>query len=164
MGIGLRAWFLIDNGIDMTALRLLVSNHYHQIYAVSGNLSYRHVFRVRSDMKREYLPVETLPAWAKLNGISLAGVAFGRLQAEDGTDKGCAIVATEEKINESESNPEILLKMPSDLVLSLETVHNYAKADGYLREVLEAAGDFGRVCFHIPSLKNEIVLHSSPLN
>ncbi|KAI9931909.1 hypothetical protein ASPWEDRAFT_27807 [Aspergillus wentii DTO 134E9] len=95
-------------------------------------------------MKREYLPVETLPAWAKLNGISLAGVAFGRLQAEDGTDKGCAIVATEAKINESESNPEILLKMPSDLVLSLETVHNYAKADGYLREVLEAAGDFGR--------------------
>ena len=101
-------------------------------------------------MRPEYLPIETLPAWARLNGVSPFGVAFRRLQADNGTDKGCAVVATKDKSNgdpESDSaHPEILLSVPSDMVLSLESVHNYAKSDRYLREVLEAVGDFGRVC------------------
>jgi hypothetical protein len=99
------------------------------------------------NMKREYLPIETLPAWQCLNGIVAKGVAFQKLgSSEYGTDKGSAIVATEAKSSdENDTTPEILLQIPSDLVLSLEAVHNYAKSDRYLRDVLEAIGDFGRV-------------------
>lgn len=102
-------------------------------------------------MRRESLPVEALPAWARLNGVALSGVTFRQLQAEDRTDKGYAIVATEEKgtvqgpSEGEDSQPEVLLQIPSDLILSLEAVDNYAKADRYLREVLEAVGDLGRV-------------------
>ncbi|KAE8373269.1 hypothetical protein BDV26DRAFT_71365 [Aspergillus bertholletiae] len=99
-------------------------------------------------MKREYLPVETLPAWTKLNGISVDGVTFCKLRTEDGIDKGCAIVATEEKCSEGsetgEADAEPLLRVPSDLILSLRLVEAHAKSDRYLREVLDAVGDFGR--------------------
>ncbi|RMJ22002.1 SET domain-containing protein [Aspergillus sp. HF37] len=97
-------------------------------------------------MRQQDLPIDTLPAWARLNGVSLSGVAFRRLQADDGTDKGCAVVATEDKDGhlESHSQPEALISVPFDMVLTLESVSNYAKSDRYLREVLEAVGDFGR--------------------
>lgn len=102
-------------------------------------------------MRPEYLAIAALPAWAKLNGVTLTGVEFRRFHADDddGTDKGCAVVATEERHNgdlESEdSHPETLVNVPSEMVLSLESVGNYAKSDRYLREVLEAVGGFGRV-------------------
>lgn len=102
-------------------------------------------------MKHEFLPVEALPAWARLNGVALSGVTFRQLQAEDGTDKGCAIVAAEEEgtgqvpSEGEDSKPEVLLQIPSDLILSLEAVDNYAKADRYLGEVLEAVGNLRRV-------------------
>lgn len=100
-------------------------------------------------MRRESIPIEAIPAWARLNGVSLSGVAFRRLQSEDGTDKGNAVVATEQRCNGDpvgeDSHPEILIGVPSDLVLSLESVGTYAKSDRYLRGVLEAVGDFGRV-------------------
>jgi hypothetical protein len=48
-------------------------------------------------------------------------------------------------MSDDETEAPILLGIPSDLILSLETVHNYAKSDRYLREVLEAVGHFGRV-------------------
>ncbi|KAL1885435.1 hypothetical protein Plec18167_000929 [Paecilomyces lecythidis] len=99
-------------------------------------------------MKREYLPIEALPAWARLNGISFNGIAFERFRSEDGTDKGSGVVATEEKYNgdpeSEESKPEFLITVPSDMVLSLGLVQNYAKSDRYLREVLEAVGDYGK--------------------
>lgn len=98
-------------------------------------------------MRQQDLPIDTLPAWARLNGVSLSGVVFRRLQADDGTDKGCAVVATEARGDgDDHSHPEVLISVPSDMVLSLESVSNYAKSDRYLREVLEAVGDFGRVC------------------
>lgn len=99
-------------------------------------------------MRRDYLPIETLPSWAKLNSVSADGVAFRKLYADDGTDKGSAIVATEQKGNglDTDEAEATLLKVPSELVLSLELVHQHAKTDHYLREVLEAVGDFGRVC------------------
>ncbi|KAJ5351323.1 hypothetical protein N7452_000297 [Penicillium brevicompactum] len=97
-------------------------------------------------MKREYLPLRTLPAWQRLNGVVLSGIEFQQLGSdENGADKGSGIVATESKFSsESDTNPEILLQIPSDLIISLETVQNHAKSDPYLRDVLEAIGDFGR--------------------
>ncbi|KAJ5578337.1 uncharacterized protein N7459_007301 [Penicillium hispanicum] len=97
-------------------------------------------------MKREYLPLESLPAWLRLNGISSNGVAFQRFgSADNATDKGSAIVATQDKCSkESDALPEVLLQIPSDLLLSLDTVLDYSKSDQNLREVLEAVGEFGR--------------------
>ena len=96
-------------------------------------------------MRREYLSVDALPAWAKLNDVSLSGVTFRRVQTDDG-DKGCAVVATEKRPETNIPSPEVLINIPPDLILSLESVGNYAKSDRYLREVLEAVGEFGRVC------------------
>lgn len=99
-------------------------------------------------MKRDYLSLNSLPAWAKFNGIALQGAAFQSPGSTElsGVDKGNAIVATVNKANNaptSESNP--LLQIPSDLVLSLDAVYNHSKSDPDLRVVLEAMEDFGRV-------------------
>ncbi|KAL2821266.1 hypothetical protein BDW59DRAFT_150303 [Aspergillus cavernicola] len=97
-------------------------------------------------MKRESLFIEALTPFARLYGVSLHGVAFGKLCAEDGTDKGGAIIATENKKSENDTSSEedILLKVPSDLILSLEIIQDHAKYDRHLREVIEAVGDFGK--------------------
>lgn len=99
-------------------------------------------------MKRDYLPLSSLPAWLRLNGVVANGIAFQQLgSSESGTDKGNAIVATSETTsNERDVQPQVLLDVPSDLVLSLDTVHDYSKSDRELREVLEAVDEFGRVC------------------
>ncbi|KAJ5161664.1 hypothetical protein N7492_007056 [Penicillium capsulatum] len=93
-------------------------------------------------MKREYLPLESLPAWLKLNGIVTNGISFGKIGSVDkDTDKGNAIVATRDLASvDSDASPAILLQVPPDLVLSLDAVHDYAKSDQSLREVLEAVG------------------------
>lgn len=98
-------------------------------------------------MKREFLPIETLPSWAVLNDVSADGVAFRRLRSlEDGTDKGSAIVATRDRRDDGSGlSPQVLLTIPLDMVLSLQSVENHAKSDGSLREVLDAVGDYGRV-------------------
>lgn len=102
------------------------------------------IFAIIAVMKREYVSIESLPAWARLNGVSVSSIAFRRLQS-DGTDKGSAIVA---EGKQDSSSKDVLLQIPSDLILSLEAVDTYAKSDRYLREVLEAVGGFGKVlCF-----------------
>lgn len=95
-------------------------------------------------MKRAYLPIDALPAWARLNGVSMSGVAFRRLREEDATNKGAALVATENK-GEKDLGPDVLLQIPSDLILSLDCVETCAKSDPYLRDILEAVGGFGKV-------------------
>lgn len=98
-------------------------------------------------MKRESLPIEALIPFARLYNIPLRGVTFRKLRAEDGTDKGGAVVATEDKPFESNesSDHNVLVKVPSDLILSLEMVQERCKYDQHLREVLEAVGDFAKV-------------------
>lgn len=109
-------------------------------------------------MKRQYLPIETLPAWAKLNGVIFNGVEVKHLYAEDGSDKGSGVVVTSEKLildgegtGDAECDdarqPGVLINVPHDLVLSLELVDTCAKSDRYLKEVLDAAGEYGRVNF-----------------
>ncbi|KAJ5901896.1 hypothetical protein N7495_002424 [Penicillium taxi] len=93
---------------------------------------------------RQYLPLDSLPSWLRLNGIVGHGISFQKLDGDSNTDKGNAIVATEDLSNDEDSHVKVLLEVPSDLILSLEAVHTYAKADRDLREVLEAASEFGR--------------------
>lgn len=97
-------------------------------------------------MKRQLLPIEALPAWIKLNGISFRDVEVKRMVTDDGIDKGAAVLTTcAKESKEGSSEPEILMAVPRDLVLSLDLVHTCAKSDRYLREVLEAMGEFGKV-------------------
>lgn len=101
-------------------------------------------------MQRDYLPLNSFLAWLRLNGIATNGVAVQRLgSAESETDKGNAILATADNSNNDPDDQQVLLQIPRDLVLSLESVHDYSKSDRDLREVLEAVGDFGRVCIII---------------
>ncbi|CAG8908157.1 unnamed protein product [Penicillium egyptiacum] len=97
-------------------------------------------------MKREYIPIESLPAWQRLNGIVVQGIAVHKFGSDQhGADKGSALIATEAQMSsENDAKPNILLQVPSELVLSLETVQDHAKTDKYLRNVLETIGDFGR--------------------
>lgn len=102
-------------------------------------------------MKRQYLPIEALPAWAKLNSVTFHGVEIKRLPYGEGTDKGSAVLAIgpgeiqESILDEPDLEPEVLIKVPPDLILSLLRVEIHAKSDKCLREALEAVGDFGKV-------------------
>lgn len=97
-------------------------------------------------MKRQLLPIEALPAWTKLNGVRFNGVEVKQLVTDDGIDKGASVVTTcVKEAKEDSPEPEIMMVVPPDLVLSLDMVHTCAKSDRYLREVLEAVGDFGTV-------------------
>lgn len=107
-------------------------------------------------MKRQYLPIEAMPAWARFNGIKFDGVAIERFSStnedSDGTDKGAAVVTKGEKFNgdpanDNNSSPEVLISVPPDMVLSPSLVESYSKSDRSLKEVLEAVGDYGKVCF-----------------
>ncbi|KAK2758139.1 hypothetical protein FQN53_008319, partial [Emmonsiellopsis sp. PD_33] len=100
-------------------------------------------------MRRELLPIEALPAWARLNRVQFHDVAVQRPRTEDGTDKGSAVIATakrsaKEYSPEAEASPEILMTIPPDLVLSLEAVETCAKSDRHLKGVLDAVGEYAR--------------------
>ncbi|KAI9830133.1 MAG: hypothetical protein M1819_005810 [Sarea resinae] len=82
------------------------------------------------------LPITTLKLWAALNGISFNGV-----EVEPLPNKGLAVVAKQELPDDSDTP---LMIIPQDMVLSVEGVQRFAKADKYLREVLDATGEYGR--------------------
>lgn len=92
-------------------------------------------------MHRETLPINQLAVWTRLNNVELNGVKVTALQ----NSKGSGLVTTAER---SKDNPW-LMRIPNDLVLSLENVWLYAKSDKHLLQVLEATGDYSRV----PGLK-----------
>ena len=88
-------------------------------------------------MDRNLLPISAFPAWAKLNNIELNGVVVSTLQGS----KGSGVVATQDL---SEDNA-ILMTVPQELLLSIDSVWTIAKSDRHLRAVLEAVGDYARV-------------------
>ena len=65
-------------------------------------------------------------------------------------NRGSGLVTTVER---SADNP-LLMTVPSEVVLSLENVWIYAKSDRYLRQVLEATGDYSRVSSPKASMKD----------
>ena len=103
-------------------------------------------------MKRQYLPVDALQAWARLNSVTFHGVEIKQppYDGED-IDKGSAVLAIgspnsqEPILDEPGLEPEILMKVPPDLILSQERVETHAKSDKHLKDVLDAVGDFGKV-------------------
>lgn len=95
-------------------------------------------------MRRRCLPIEQLEAWAQLNGVVFNNVRVERVGAPNGQHKGSGVFATED-LETTHGQEGVLLSVPQDLVLSKDLVHDYAKSDVHLRDVLEATGEFGRV-------------------
>jgi hypothetical protein len=86
------------------------------------------------------LPIDTLPAWSKLNNVVCDGVKVGPLPGQE--ERGSTLIAERPLTGSQES---ALVVVPSDLVLSLAHVSEHAKLDQDFREILSALGDFGRV-------------------
>lgn len=78
------------------------------------------------------------------------GVNFGPCDVVHIEGKGAALVSSETLANDC-ADEKLLLSVPRDLVLSKENVLLQAKSDRHLRQVLEAAGDWGMVCPSCPS-------------
>ena len=95
-------------------------------------------------MRRHYLPIEQLRAWATLNDVKFNGTHVERITNPDGQHEGAGLFAARD-FEASHDFETILLSVPHELVLSVDLVHGYAKSDGHLRDVLEAVGEFGRV-------------------
>lgn len=85
------------------------------------------------------LPSEAFLPWAMLNDVHFTRTVPGVV-----TGRGGALLAKERLDAASDASP-VLLRVPRDLILSLERVQEHAKVDKDLREVLESLGDFGRV-------------------
>ena len=89
-------------------------------------------------MLRQYSGIEGLPALVALNGLVFSeGIKIGTLPG----NKGSGVVTDTDR----DETDALLIKVPPELVLSLENVWIYAKADKHLREVLEAVGAYSRV-------------------
>ena len=87
-------------------------------------------------MHRESVPVESLSIWMQLNSVKLNSIKFKTLPGV-----GISVVATQKLSGED----NVLMMVPQELVLSLENVWVYAKADLHLLQLLEAVGDYARV-------------------
>lgn len=85
-------------------------------------------------------PVETLPTWAEFNGAKSNGIRIGPMPGLE--QRGSTVIATR---NLSGGKEDPLIVVPKDLIISKANVELYAKSDQHLKQVLEAAGDFGRV-------------------
>ena len=88
-------------------------------------------------MHRVLWSIDTLSSWSALNDVEMNGVAVSVLQA----DRGCGIVA----LRDTSAQDPILMTVPRELVLSLETIWEFAKSDHHLSSILNAVGEFGKV-------------------
>jgi len=84
-----------------------------------------------------HLPISALQPWAEFNGVTFTGIKF-----EQVAQAGAGIVADRD-LQGGDEGP--LMRIPRDLVLSLERVKQQALADFRLGEVLKALGDFAEV-------------------
>ena len=88
-------------------------------------------------MHRETLPIGNLATWARLNNVEFNGVKVSSVP----DSRGSRVLATTNCLQED----AVLMRIPQELILSLENLWIYAKSDRHLAQVLEAAGDFTRV-------------------
>ncbi|KAK4236276.1 hypothetical protein C8A03DRAFT_35843 [Achaetomium macrosporum] len=82
------------------------------------------------------LPIEDLPAWAHLNGVS-----FNKIKVTSTEGKGYGVVS-ETDLSTVDTSPDTpaLLTVPHDLVLNAAAVDEYAKEDKNFRQLLDAVG------------------------
>ena len=96
--------------------------------------------------RRRPLSIIAFPHWSRLYNVALNNVTVKTTNS----GRGSGIFATQDKPTES----PILIRVPKHLVLSVETIWEYAKSDEDLHEILTAVGDFGKVamCYLVGSV------------
>jgi hypothetical protein len=92
-------------------------------------------------MGRVTLPLSQLPSWAIINGVQFRGVGVRSVES-----KGSGLVATK---NFDLATDETVLAIPRDLILSHESVRSAANSDKWLKEVLDAVGDFAMASYDL---------------
>ena len=90
-------------------------------------------------MSPDQLSIEALPGWAHLNGVGFLNVKLDNVEG-----KGIGLVASQTLSlaadDEGAKDDAPLLKVPRDLVLSAESVAEFAKVDQHFKQLLEAVG------------------------
>ncbi|KAL2142234.1 hypothetical protein VTI28DRAFT_1432 [Corynascus sepedonium] len=82
------------------------------------------------------LPIEGLPAWARLNDVSFHNVKVANLEG-----KGYGVVSdTELSAMDETTDTPALLVVPHNLVLNAAAVSEYAKEDKSFKQLLDAVG------------------------
>jgi hypothetical protein len=87
-------------------------------------------------MKPTHLPITALPAWSKLNDVTFLDIHVSSLSPS----KGFGLVTERALSSENVVEKPTLMIVPKDLVLSEESVEEWAKVDGWFRELLGKAG------------------------
>lgn len=90
-------------------------------------------------MPPEQLSIEDLPSWARLNGVNFLNVKPSKIEG-----KGFGLVASQTLTlsadDEGAKDDAPLIRVPRDLILSADSVSEYAKIDQNFRQLLEAVG------------------------
>ncbi|KUJ18403.1 SET domain-containing protein [Mollisia scopiformis] len=87
-------------------------------------------------MQRLQLPINALPAWAKLNDVNFLDISVHDL----GSEKGYGLVTSRALSSEDVFDVPTLLIVPHDLILSAEAVEEHAKVDAHFKQLLEVFG------------------------
>ena len=88
-------------------------------------------------MLREPLPISLLSLWSDLNNVEFNNVVVSASE----TERGVGIWASGDSVAESPN----LVRVPRELVLSVQTIWEFAKSDHQLHSILAALGDFTKV-------------------
>ena len=89
-------------------------------------------------MLRERLPPTALASWAALQNVEFDGVHIQHLDDL----RGYRAIAQHTGLVDK---GHALMTVPADLVLSADTVGNWAKTDQHLRQLLSAVGELAQV-------------------
>lgn len=109
-------------------------------------------------MSQSQLPVESLPIWARFNGVSFDGVEIAEIEG-----KGFGLVAQRDfpPASDETTPAHCILSVPAGLALNHETVEEYAKEDRRFKELLDAAGH--QVLSLLVNISKNILLLSHPV-
>ena len=89
-----------------------------------------------ADFHLPQLPIQSLRPWAALNGITLNDIEIKIIPG-----RGNGLLAKRDLTTTTEDEASTtLLNVPRDLVLSAETVEQYAKEDRDFKQLLDIAG------------------------
>lgn len=86
-------------------------------------------------MKRGHFSIDSLPAWCILNDVKFVDV-----KVHDIEGRGYGLLAEKDLANENDNENCTILKVPRDLILSSQSVEEYAKENKEFRQLLDAAG------------------------
>ncbi|KAK0107353.1 hypothetical protein ONS95_004046 [Cadophora gregata] len=87
-------------------------------------------------MQIPHLPITALPAWCKLNDVNFLDIRVQDL----GCSKGFGLVTSRALNSKDVFDVPTLMIVPSELILSAETVEEWGKVDTHFKEVLDRAG------------------------